>query len=222
METIERGGYRAVIEQDCDPLHPRKDYDPAATMLCYHDRYNLGDKQLNYCPSGIRNFLEEAINEEHTFRHAHSHGYGVDVEELSDDHIEAIMDKHFVWLPLWLYDHSGLAMSTGRFGYHSMWDCGCVGIIYMYKDKVTEEFGSFGKQAQEKALALMKAEVKEYSQYLEGDVWQYAIYDKDGDCVDSCCGFYGYDYAEKEVEGMLDWYCENHPQELEEEEEEVE
>lgn len=50
-------------------------------------------------------------------------------------------------LPLFLYDHSGLAMSTGSFvgrAHHAEWDSGQVGYIYMTKDTAMKELAMEG------------------------------------------------------------------------------
>ena len=47
-------------------------------------------------------------------------------------------------LPLWLYDHSGPALSTASFlgrAQHTEWDSGQVGFIYMAKDTAIKELG---------------------------------------------------------------------------------
>ena len=53
--------------------------------------------------------------------------------------IKLVEDSNTVAVkPLYLYDHSGLAMSTGSFvgrAHHAEWDSGCVGFIYMEKDQ---------------------------------------------------------------------------------------
>lgn len=45
-------------------------------------------------------------------------------------------------LPLYLYDHSGISMSTGSFigrAPHAEWDSGCVGFIYLEKETAIKE-----------------------------------------------------------------------------------
>lgn len=39
---------------------------------------------------------------------------------------------------------------------------------------------------------------------MNGDVWGYIIEDKDGEQVESCWGFYGYDYCETEGQEVLE------------------
>lgn len=85
--------------------------------------------------------------------------------------------------------------------------CGCdsgqVGWIYIDRETGQREWGRFWRKKAEKYLI---AEVEEYDQYLRGDVWGYTITDKDGNEVDGCWGFYGYDYAVQEAKGCADWH----------------
>jgi len=51
--------------------------------------------------------------------------------------------------PLYLYDHSGIAMSTSSFigrAHHAEWDSGQVGYIYMTKDEAMHELGMAGEK----------------------------------------------------------------------------
>ena len=43
-DKIKYKGYTIRIEQDKHPVHPRRDCDPYGTMVCFHRRYDLGDK----------------------------------------------------------------------------------------------------------------------------------------------------------------------------------
>lgn len=122
--------------------------------------------------------------------------YNLGDETLDGEAIrELAEDADNVCLPLFLYDHSGLTMNTR--GFSCPWDSGCVGIIYANKAAIVKEFGE-GSEAIEKAKACLEAEVKEYDQYLTGDVWGYVIEDESGTHLDSCWGFYGHEYAEEE------------------------
>jgi len=42
-ETIQHGDYKITIEHDTDANSPRKEYDNAGKMVCWHNRYELGD-----------------------------------------------------------------------------------------------------------------------------------------------------------------------------------
>lgn len=41
--------------------------------------------------------------------------------------------------------------------------------------------------------------VEEWNQYLSGDVWGFTVEDGDGNHIDSCWGFYGFDYCKTEA-----------------------
>lgn len=102
--------------------------------------------------------------------------------------------------PLYLYDHSGITISTGSFlgrAPHAEWDSGQVGYIHMDKKTAIEnlaiptENGSerlTSKTWKARADKYMEADVVEYDNYLRGDIFGYQTYEG-FDLVDSCWGF---------------------------------
>lgn len=60
-------------------------------------------------------------------------------------HCMTLMGPHAEWIPLWLYDHSGITMSCGaRTGqYADRWDSGQVGWIIMLKEKAMSELVAY-------------------------------------------------------------------------------
>jgi hypothetical protein len=117
--------------------------------------------------------------------------------------------KGSVVLPLYLYDHSGITMSTGSFG--CPWDSGQVGYIVATPEAIRKNFMTkrITKKIRENAEACLRGEVKTYDDYLTGNVWGYTI-ESVKDCEscgqkthgdeevdDSCWGFFGDD-----LEGM--------------------
>lgn len=174
---------KLVLRHDEDAESPRQ-WSNVGTMACWHRRYNLGDEQPGGEPM---EWLREL---------AADHVGADDPDAISDEHVERIIAKHFVMLPLFLYDHSGLAMNCG--GFSCPWDSGQVGWIYCTKAKAIEECTSV-----EKAEEYLRGEVETYSQWLGGDVWGFEVReyecDEDGEetdeyeVLDSCWGFYGSD-----------------------------
>lgn len=106
-------------------------------------------------------------------------------------------------LPLYLYDHSGITMSTSPFS--CPWDSGQVGFIYATRRAVLKEWNKkrMSPTLNEQATQVLLAEVKEYNQYLTGDVWGYIIEDDAGEQLDSCWGFYGAEYCKQAAEEAL-------------------
>lgn len=156
-----------------------RENDNLGTMLYSHSRYVLGDERTR-C-SSFDEYLESA--------------------KISPDEV--------VSLPLYLSDHSGLKMSTQDF--NDPWDSGVVGVIFVPFEKLRDEFGvaTVDEQTIERAQNVLRAEVEEFSQYLEGDIYGFRLRRKEGDKwveEESGWGFYGADPLEN---GMLDYLDES-------------
>jgi hypothetical protein len=151
-------------------------------------------------------------------------------------------DRLFISLPLFLYDHSGITMSTG--GFSCPWDSGQVGFIYVSREEVCEEYRwkVITKKREDMIVEILRGEVKVYDQYLTGDVYGYKVYEalpglrealdisdedlqdfvedidltNDEFCeeVDSCWGFYGEESAKEEAESSVRYREEHHAEVL--------
>lgn len=115
-------------------------------------------------------------------------------------------NKHFLVLPVYLYDHSILSISTHSFvgrAQHAEWDSGQVGYIYVSHADIRKEYGRLNIR---KATTLLQAEIETYDDYLTGNVWGYIVEDENGNHVESCWGFYGNEgraEAEREAQTYL-------------------
>lgn len=100
--------------------------------------------------------------------------------------------KDIVALPLYLLDHSGLAMSTGKFSCDpGGWDTSSIGYIYATAEAVRKEYSLKPKQKITKAIrakveALLEGEVEAYDRYLRGDYVGYQIYGPPPKPCDQC------------------------------------
>lgn len=177
------------IVPDLSPANPRHDWDHASTMACQHRRYDLGDKD------GMDR-LQSAIRASRYYSRCWNDLDGVDLIVVALPKCKDILA-----LPLYLYDHSGISMSTSRgYPFNCPWDSGQVGFIFMDKPTALREFGGtrLTPAIKRRAFDLMVAEVEEYDQFLTGDVWGYVVEDAEGEHLDSCWGFYGAKYAIEE------------------------
>lgn len=208
----------AVLSYDETAESPRE-WDNLGIMACSHSRYNLGDEDYQFY-DGDRYDAKAAIAEH--FVHYHDDEMDFDVCAVNlltdsyyyrDDYFSGLNDrgvkrvwqwieKNVVMLPLYLYDHSGITMNTT--GFTCSWDSGQVGIIYATRERISKEFGAkrLTKKLKEKVAKILIGEVEVYDQYLRGDVYCIDIYDSyekwcGGNTADSCCGFYGDEWAEK-------------------------
>lgn len=94
-------------------------------------------------------------------------------------------------LPLHLYDHSGISMSTGSFvgrAPHAEWDSGQVGYIYMDKETAMKELCVREEDWKSHAEKTLQSEVETYDNFLTGEVYGYKLYEGLEE-IDSCWGF---------------------------------
>lgn len=202
MYVASNGTKTAVILRDTDPANPRDPYyqENLGKMVCWHKRYNLGDKHtfddpidfaqdlalkntswselllyikdghtkdLRLVPEGEgyqlqsrsvfdnniwvdmagfqfpADFSDSAAISKRIWDEAQGEITDVLKEMYTPELIDLCKDKVAI-LPLYLYDHSGLTMSTNDFG--DRWDSGCVGFIYMDKDTAMKELGMAGNE----------------------------------------------------------------------------
>lgn len=195
MEAIREiidGNTALKIYPDPNPENPRKAFDPMGMMVCFHNRYSLGDDH-NY--NGFRDFVWTLAGELDPDARDRLERKDLPIREENDALIRIIETKAVI-LPLYLYDHSGITMKTSPFS--CPWDSGQVGWIYLTREKALEEYGykRFTKGCRAKVEKYLKGEVAEYDSYISGEVYGYRLVEIDDDGeetneLDSCWGFYG-------------------------------
>jgi hypothetical protein len=177
---LKNGNILQIVPDD-DPQNPRSEYDNFGSMVCFHRRYSLGDKTT--LRSGDFNSWSDLKN--HLVRR----------------------EKAVLILPIFMYDHSGITISTSQTGqYADRWDSGQIGFIYATKEKIRKEFliKRVTKKTLKNAEKILLSEVEIYDQYLTGNVYGYFVKDKAGEIIDSCFGFYGdMDYIKEEFKGEI-------------------
>lgn len=184
------GKYKIEVIQDESPSSPRED-DNLGTMVCFHGRYDLGDKH-NY-KSGDYNGWDE-----------------MEKNIIKNENVGVI-------LPLYLYDHSGITISTSPFGCN--WDSGQIGFIFISKEKMLKEYGGkiVTQTLKDKVEGYLKSEVETYDQYLTGDVYGYRVSEvkicseghEHEEELDSCWGYYGQENCMLEGVGIVEYYIKN-------------
>lgn len=135
------------------------------TWTIYGIPYSSESQELKEIESDIMpEFLTETIIEVMTF----------------DDKWKLLKNKGFEMLPIYMYDHGGISVSTSDYG--DPFDSGQIGWIYTTKDEILKSKVSYrnskGKFVKcntrnwrECALWNMQLDVKEYDQYLNGEVF---------------------------------------------------
>lgn len=163
--------YHLHITHDEYSDSPRE-WDNVTTMACGHRRYRLGD-DTGYDTGDYNSWA--------------------DMREVIEADNDVLIIK-----PLYLYDHSGITISTTPFS--CQWDSGQVGWVYITKESWVAMMG-----ATEPLPALMEdvidSEVNTYDQYLTGEVYSFSLENGEGESIDTCGGFYGDDPT---TNGMID------------------
>ena len=213
IEVIEYRGFNIKIYSDFDPLNPIEEWDWFGKMVTWHNNYSLGHEQPKCDPD---EFLQQlAIEADPTLESKIDHwenGKGwiylynrnindtapQEADQLIKALIEKTITKHYITLPLYLFDHSGITIATRPFS--CPWDSGQVGYIHVSIKDILKEFNRkhMSKKLRQKAIDLMIGEVNSYDQYLTGEIYGYQIEPTDKnksiECDDSCWGFYGYEH----------------------------
>lgn len=121
---------------------------------------------------------------------------GFSVEGISEYMKTHKLYHNHVVFPLFAYVHSGVALSLGQgYPFNDPWDSGQIGYVLVRRNAV--------KKGAEEKLKAAESLVKTWNEYLSGDVYGYVIEDAEGNHLDSCWGFYGYDYAIEQAKEAL-------------------
>lgn len=167
-----------------------RSWDNNGIMVCFHSRYILGDEHNHKTPQDFREWMDEQGND------------------------------IIACLPLYLYDHSGLTISTGPFT--CPWDSGQVGWIIATRESLESGGHNVDELDVEQVKKWLQGEVDTYDQYLRGDIHGFTLnappvqcsdcgHVEKGEELDSCWGFYGDDPVEN---GMADHLEEEYREEL--------
>lgn len=222
MWAATKGAYLLTVQPDDFFPNPRREDENFGTLICFHRRYELGDKRefkdsddlIHYLfirSSGEKNISEKEYLYERMMARLEDESEGVYPStaqiKAMNNYLMSEIQKGFVVLPVYLLDHSGLAMSTTDF--NDRWDSGQVGIIFVSNDKIKEEYEVdfiepvLRLQVEER----LKEEVAEYDAYLRGECYCFELYE-DGELVHSCGGFTGaFDKAVKDMAEYLPDDC---------------
>lgn len=172
LETEDYRGFRIEISYGTYAESPR-DWDNLGIMNCYHRKYDIGDKWYTSDPFESFKSWEEVKK-----------------------HIIKNEDAGVI-LPVYMYEHSGVALSTTPFS--CRFDSGQVGFIYARRSDILQEYRAkrITKRIKSMTETLLVNEVDIYGKYLNGELYEYTVYL--GEVVDDNCGGY-FDQFEAMIE----------------------
>jgi hypothetical protein len=205
-------GARIIFRWDEGSDSPRE-WDNIGTLCMWHSRYNLpqeggyGDAPqredfIGWCvdndvrPTCSGQEAVEQLGVEWFMMWGSyylDHCEGWTTNKWQDRLVERAMNyihKNYVWSLVGMYDHSGLSFSHVSSYNYGGWDSGVVGCHYVSVEKLAKEFPGMTKaQRLVAANNNLKAELDTYDMWQCGNVVWFELLDKDGDLIDSCCGF---------------------------------
>jgi len=181
MESEKYKGYEIKISQDECAENPREAWDNLGVMVCFHNRYNLGDQNHGLNKDGFNSWNE------------------------LEDYIKKEYDPAVI-LPMYMYDHGIQRVKVGSFQGllpqgHAEFDSGMIGFIYVSKEKVRKEYSvkKISKKLRERVAGYLESEVKVYDWWMSGQVYGYQV---EAEGIDeSCWGFYGSDHENSGLMG---------------------
>jgi len=178
-ETYKKHKIEVFYDEDYDSRECFEDI--LGKAVCYHERYNLGSERAKNTDmySSWRDWLEEEVLKPN--------------------------NNQVVYLPLYLYDHSGISISTTPF--ECRWDSGQVGYIYATKAEIRKWFAvkRCTQKVIEKALEVFISIIKEYDSYLRGEVYGFTITSICNNDLESIWGYVGdIDYVIEEAKKIID------------------
>lgn len=143
--------------------------------------------------------------------HKHYNLGEINTAEAVEEVMSSINDTNAVILPVFMYEHSGIALSTGTFS--DTWDSGQLGVIFVSHSDIKREYGNLELTTLETVKKVLQSEIEEYSRYLNGEVYGYIVKDEFDNELDSCFGLLGIEAAEEEGRASLK-QCESEYQPL--------
>ncbi len=103
--------------------------------------------------------------------------------------------KQNIALNIYLYDHSGLAVSSSPFSSRCPWDSGWFGMVAVSVEAVKKEYGwdKITSYRRRKIKGYLQGEIDTYNEYLHGEVYGFQVTpaDDDSEVLDSCWGYFG-------------------------------
>lgn len=185
-DSEEYKGHTIEICNDNDISAPWDDWDMEEKLVYWHRRYCIGhvDGRKEY--GDPDDFLRTLAN--------------VSENRKSKYSLLELAERKAIILPVHMYDHSGVTISTDSFS--CPWDSGQLGYIYITLEQVRKEWNvkRVSPALRAKMIKRLDGTINTFDQYLTGDVYGFQIKDSDGDELNSCYGFYGSDH---EASGLM-------------------
>jgi len=184
VREFKSNGKVLKIVRDESPESPRE-WDNLTKMIFFGNYRHLGEKH-DFIKNQSFNSRDEFIVE----------GENILRKEIKDIAI---------CYPVHLYNHGGVSISIDyEYPYTDRWDSGTIGFCIITKEDIRKNWGikNVTKKYIQHADEILRSEINTLDNYISGEVYGFIIEDEDGNHIDSCFGFYGFDIK---TNGMLEY-----------------
>lgn len=161
---------RLVIEHDDYTTSPRG-WSNAGVFITKESKY--------LSPDGTNNDFYQAMVDVSEYNNAQEHADAIKKQ------LETLGHNVLYIVPVSRYEHGNVVYKRGV---HNGWDSGVCGFYIITKKKWDVHVG--GDFTEDHANKLIDGELEAYTNYANGEVYQFTLYDEHGEVVDSCGGFY--------------------------------
>ena len=190
IEEREHLGHTIYVKYDMDPPNPRNSNynDNFGTVIAWYKGRPQGDEHHYTCAEDW-------------------------AQDLLPDRVEpSVTDLPGLVLPIYIYEHGGVALSHGT---EQPWDRRPIyGYSYASEERMREEkIVTDGEVDYDWARRLLDGELAEFSNWLNGSVYMFLIYPncqccsqpiKNEPAEEVCGGFYDQDHAMEEAVSMVE------------------
>jgi len=173
INTLTKGNLTLEISYAEYTDSPRE-WDNIGILALKHRRYNLSNE------------IDVNMNE---------FDYIDELEEYINENYDVVM-----MLGVSMYDHSGVSLSLCDYKNHvGGWDSSLIGLIFIERNEIFKEY--YSDETEEELKNILQNEINLYDKYLNGEVYQYNVYDDKDNILDSCSGY----YSEEDILENIDW-----------------
>lgn len=172
VATYKVGEAKVHIQRDHNPESPRE-WSNAWKWYSRHRRYSWDKENGKYL--SVNDIFDGETEE------------GESIKDAILRQNPEFLDVH----PIYLYEHSGIAISLGSFS--DPWDSGVGMYAAITREQAEAEWPDLkgdDDKLKEQAYKCLESEVDTYNKYLDGEVYGYVVGDADGNETNSCWGYY--------------------------------
>jgi hypothetical protein len=179
--TYSKEGFTGAIYYDLDVRNPREEHDHLGKLLLSKNG-----------PIELDSFETTGNMQE-------------DLKLIKEEYVAEVI------LPVYIYSHSGTALSTTPLA--CKWDSCQAGWIVACATDILKEYevATIDDALRKTAAAVLRTEVEVYGDYLNGDVYEYSIYRGTDTSIPlgSCGGYYGLEVAKAAMVEAVDALAED-------------